>query len=161
MRAWRDGIENVAAVELAAGDQVQRGDEQTNPSCDKQRVGRSVVEGGEGWLPAQQQGVDEADGERLAAERNDGDGRIVRQRTAEQKALGHGQDRGGIADQRTVDAHIHESVAGGNEGADSNYGAGCAAECGSRQNPGKRASYAVNAAGKIVAKFVDEQNAQQ
>ena len=37
--------------------------------------------------------LDQAYRERLAAETNDGGGRIVRQRTAEQKARGYGQDR--------------------------------------------------------------------
>ena len=49
--AGRDGIEDVAAVELAAGDQVQRGDEEADPAGDEHRMGRDAIKGGNVGIP--------------------------------------------------------------------------------------------------------------
>jgi len=38
MQARRDGVKDVSAVELPAGNQVQRSDEETDPTCDENRV---------------------------------------------------------------------------------------------------------------------------
>ena len=151
----------MAAVELAAGNQVQRGDEQADPAGDKHRVRRDVVERWERGVPMQSEGVEQADGERFAAETNDSLRRDGMGVMAEREAHAHGHGRSDIAGQRTVDAHIHERVAVGNADRNLNDRARRAAERGCGQHPGQRGADAVPAAGKVMAELVDEQNAEQ
>ena len=46
VQARRERVEDVAAVELAAGDQVERGDEQADPARDEDGMWRGLIEGG-------------------------------------------------------------------------------------------------------------------
>ena len=80
---------------------------------------------------------------------------------AEHEADGDGDERGDVAGQRAVDAHIHERVAAGNAGADPNDSAGGSAERGRGKHPGQSGVDAVGAAGEVVAELMDEQNAEQ
>ena len=108
-----EGVENVSAVELAAGNQVERGDEEADPAGDENGVRR---EAGRTWgrmrIPAQQASEwMQADGERFAAEADDGSGASGAPRHAEHKADGDGDGRGDIAGERAVDSHVHQRVA--------------------------------------------------
>jgi hypothetical protein len=156
----RDGVENVSAVELAAGNQVQRGDEEADPSGDQHGVRRDVGKVGDGGVPVHQQRVDQADGERFAAKHDYGGRSVCRGVEAQGKSDRHGQCRCHISGQRPIDAHIHQCVAVG-DALRSYDGAGRAAQRGRRQHPGEGGSNAVPAAGEVVAELVDEENAQQ
>ena len=72
MQARREGVEDVSAVKLAAGNEIERGDEETDPAGDEDGVGRGLVERGNGGVPVGEKVAQQLDGERIAAEANDG-----------------------------------------------------------------------------------------
>ena len=156
-----DGVEDVAAIELAAGDEVERGDEEADPSGYEHRVRGNVLEGRGLRIPVHEQGVDEADGEGFAAEADNGDGRVGGGLDAEGKAHGDGQRRGKIAGQGAVDADVHEGVEVGNAGADLDDGAGGSAERGGGQDPGQSGVNAMHTAGNVVAELVNQEDAEE
>ena len=62
VEAGRDGVEDVAAVQLPSGDEIQRGDEEANPAGYQHRVGRGVAEGRNQGIPVRQQCMQQTDG---------------------------------------------------------------------------------------------------
>src|ERR1035437_7652410 len=89
VQAGRDGVENMSAIELAAGDQVKRSDEQTDPPGHQYRVRRNVVKQGNRGVPLHKESVEEADGKWFAAKADNGCGGVGRRVEAERKTHGH------------------------------------------------------------------------
>ena len=161
VRPGREGVEDVAAIELSAGDEIERSDEEADPAGDQDGVGSDVVKGRGGGIPLEQEGMEEADGEGLAAEADDGHGGVGRGLVAEGKAHGDGDGGGHVAGQRAVDADVHQRVAVGNAVANLDDGAGGAAEGGGGKHPGEGGADLVAAAGEVVAELVDQQDTQK
>ena len=123
--------------------------------------GRDLVEGGYGRVPLEHEGVQDANGERRAAEADDGGRSVSGSGGAEHEADGDGDGRGDVTGQGTIDADVHEGVAGRDAGANLDDGAGGAAEGGRGQNPGQGGANLVPAAGEVMAELVNQQNAEQ
>jgi len=156
-----DGVEDVTAVELPTGNEVEGSDEEADPSGDEDGVWGDVIEGGGLGVPADEQGVEDADGEGFSAEADDGDGCVCGGVDAESETDGDGEGGGDIAGEGAVDADVHEGVEAGDAGANLDDGAGGSAECGCGQDPGQSDFDAVEAAGEVVAELVDEEDAEE
>src|ERR1017187_1792719 len=48
---WREGIDHVTAIQLAAGDQIQRSHEEANPASQQHGMRSHLLECGEVWIP--------------------------------------------------------------------------------------------------------------
>ena len=68
MEARRDGVEDVSAIELAAGDEVERSDEESDPSGEEYGMRGDAVEGWDGGVPVGDEGMDQVEGDGFAAE---------------------------------------------------------------------------------------------
>ena len=156
-----DGVEDVSAVELTAGNEIEGSDEEADPSGDEDGVGGDVFEGGSLGVPANEQGMEDADGEGFAAEADDGDGCVGGGMNTEGEPDGDGHGGGDIAGQRAVDAHVHEGVEAGDAGSNLDDGAGGTAEGGCGKDPGESDFDVVEAAGEVVSELVDEEDAEE
>ncbi len=156
----RERVENVSAVELAAGDEIQRGDEEADPSGHEHRMRRSLMERGNDGFHHQQT-MQQLDGQRVAAKADEGLRCAAGLGHAQQKSHGDGQRRGDIAGQRPVDSHVHERIAAGDARADADDGAESSAERGRGKHPGQSGANAVREAGGVVAELVDQEDAEQ
>ena len=67
----------MSTVELAAGDEIERCDEEADPSGDEDGVRCDVIEGGNRRIPLHQDAVNEADGEGFAAEDDEAEGALA------------------------------------------------------------------------------------
>ena len=138
VQARREGVEDVSAVELAAGDEIERGDEEADPAGDQDGVGRGLVEGGDGGVPVGENVVQKRMVSGSPPKRTMADRCVGGRGTLSTKPTATATAEAMIAGQRAVDAHVHERVAAGDAGADVDDGAGGAAERGSGKNPGQR-----------------------
>ena len=161
MQARGERVEDMAAVELAAGDEIERGDEEADPAGNENGMRRGLIEGGDGGVPVGKKMAQQADGERIASKANEGLRCTGCAGRAEHEADGNCEGGGDEAGERTVDSYIHESVACGDAGANANDGAEGSAERGSGDDPGQGGAEAVRAASRVVAEFVNEENAEQ
>ena len=62
----RESENDVSAVELAAGDQVEGSDEEADPAGDEHRVAGGQFEGRRGRMQGVQDGVEQLEGERFS-----------------------------------------------------------------------------------------------
>ena len=72
--AWREGVEDMSSVELAAGDEVERGDEEAYPSGDQDGMAERFAERWSGGVEGCEGCVDEFEGEGLTEFEKRGDG---------------------------------------------------------------------------------------
>ena len=151
----------MSAVELAAGNEIERGNEEADPAGDEDGVRRNVIEGRNGRIPLHQDAVDEANRKRFTAKDDDCGGRVSRGVEAESEADSDGDGGGDVAGEGSVEADVHEGIAIGNAIADLDDGTSRAAEGGSGQNPGKRGANFVMEAGEVVTELMDEEDAEQ
>ena len=161
MEARRKRVEDVAAVELAAGNEIERGDEEADPAGDEDGMWRGLIEGGDGGVPV----GEECGSNRMVSgsppKRIRDSGAPGGAGNAEDEADGDGERGRDKAGERTVDSHVHESVAAGDARADADDCAEGSAERGSGEHPRQSGAQAVRVAGRVVAEFVDEENAEQ
>lgn len=75
MEARRESVEDVSAVKLAAGEEIEGGDEESDPARDEDGVRGGLIERGDGGVPVGENAAQQVDGERIAAEANEGLGR--------------------------------------------------------------------------------------
>ena len=66
MDARRDGVEDVSAIELAGGHEIERSDEEADPAGDQDRMAEGVCEGGRGWMEPGKDAMHHIEGERVA-----------------------------------------------------------------------------------------------
>ena len=155
MGAGRQGVEKMAAIELAGGDEVERGDEEAHPAGDEDGMAECVFEG---W------GVEKrgegGEGER-GAEVDDAGGVEGRCGFRAGDADDAGDDRGAVAGDGSPNADVNQGSAVRDAALDANDGPGGAAERRCRQYPGQRSADAVGATGKVVSELVREQDEEQ
>ena len=118
MEGGRKSVEEMAAVELAAGDEIESGDEEADPAGDEDGVVEGVVEVGR----VEKRG-ENVDGERLA-QVDDGVWRGGRDGLRECEPKGDGEERDDVTGQRPIGADIDQSLAGVDSTLDLNDGAG-------------------------------------
>jgi hypothetical protein len=155
-----EGEEQVTAVELAAGDEVEGGDEQADPAGDENRMADGLSELRGSVVERGEEPGHEFEGERFA-ESDQGSSVSGRIGVREKQADGYSQERGKESGQRSVDANVDEGAAVWNAAADLDDSAGSTAQRGRRQHPGQRGADAMGAAGKVVSELMGEQDAEQ
>ena len=160
MYAGPDGVEDVSAIELAGGQQIERGNEETHPAGDEHGVADHESEGGYAGMHPREQGMNEADGPGIP-EANQGGGWVLRQRLGERESDDDCDQRRDISTDGAVDTDVEERVAVGDPASNENDGAGRAAESGRREQEGQRGIDAVSAASEVVAEFVGQQDGKQ
>lgn len=158
MQARADGTEDMAAVQLADGEQVQGSHEQTDPcgAADRRKEQRAGVHAGvqEGVKKSQQQrhaegdiGLVEICEARHEFRMNDS---VEKSRDGEEEAY-----------ERARSAHIKEGAVGANGGANQNESAERANERRKRKEVRIAGADVVMAAGEEVAEFVGKKNGKQ
>jgi hypothetical protein len=152
-----DGIEDVAAVELAGGDEVERGDEDSHPACDQDGMGDEQEDGVAGVVEVADESVDAVDEEGRLDAVDEGGGRV----TAERETEGDGDEGDEEAGDGTHGSDDDEGGAGADAGFEADDGSEAAAERGSGEQVGKRGADAIGAAGEVVSELVGEEDGDE
>ena len=152
----QQGIDDVAAVELADGQQVEAGQKQAEPTREAHRPeGQSHAFGGgaekQPRQPLQEEGIAQQH-----APVGVGVGNVVRAIEAEdQHRQGHDE-----AGQGSRDAHVEQRATMGERALDPDERAQRSDQAGERNEEGERRLDAVVEAGEVVAELVGEHDAQ-
>jgi len=155
MKTREDGAEDVTAIELSGGEEVEGGGEKTDPCGAANRVQKEEV-----WIDAgMKEGVEKAEEQGGAEDESVGIG------------LGDSGDDGGMEDaveqsrngedktyQRTGGTDVEESAGGANGRTDQDKSAKGADEGGERYEEGVGGANVMAPAGEEVAEFVGEKD---
>jgi hypothetical protein len=157
VNAWVDGAEDVTAVKLAGGEEIERGGEEADPGGTADRVEKEEVRIDAGT----EEGVEEPEEERNAED----DGVLVGigmgdggDKAGMKNAVEKGRDGKGEADQWAGSANVKESAGGANGRAHEDEGAEGADEGWKGNKKGIAGANVVVAAGEVMTEFVGEKD---
>ena len=156
----REGVEDVAAVELAGGDEVERRNEDADPTGDEDGMPEERAVEVDMAMTDCVDEVGEKTEQEWVAEGDQPHGLLV-DRFGEGESDGCGDEGDGKAGDGAEGSDGEEGGARLDAGLQADDGAGGSRERGGGQHEGQRGADAVILAGEVVSELVDEKDAEE